>query len=346
MIETEPLMQQKHIAGIRTYFLNTDELPLVIEPIDGNASLSDLVNSLKQDNDSYRELLLKYGGLLFRGFPVTNEDDFATLIDGFGLGKFVDYIGGDSPRDKIKGGVYTSTEAPPSVKIPLHNELSFVKHYPKHIYFYCHIAPQQNGETIIADARKVLKSIDPAVRKRFQDKKIRYVSCYYSKSKVMDTLNKWQRSHKPWKDVFETMDKGEVERKCHKSEFEYKWFKNDWLQIAQTRPATLVHPTTKEEVWFNQAHLYDFNPRLLGLWRYVGAKLFYIRKHTRLHEVFYGDGSKIARKDLYHVMDALDRNTIYFPWKKGDVLVLDNVLAMHGRATFTGKRRILTAMTD
>lgn len=345
MLETEPMIHQKKIAGIRTYFLNTDELPLVVEPVE-KMTLSELRQALKTHNEEFRELLLKYGGLLFRGFPINNEDDFAALIEGFGLGKFVDYIGGDSPRDKIKGGVYTSTEAPPSIKIPLHNELSFVKHYPKHIYFYCHVAPQKDGETIIADARKVLKSIDQNVRTKFQDRKIRYVSCYYSKSKIMDTLNKWQRSHKPWKDVFETTSKSEVERKCHSSEFEYKWNKNDWLQISQTRPATLIHPLTKEEVWFNQAHLYDFNPRLLGFWRYIGAKLFYIQKHTRLHEVFYGDGKTINRSDLYHVMDALDKNTIYFQWKKGDVLVLDNVLTMHGRATFTGKRRILTAMTD
>lgn len=339
-------LEQKMLTDIKTKFLNGNELPLVIEPADKNMSLADLLELLHREKPFFKNQLLKYGGLLFRGFPIKNEDDFATLIEGFGAGKFVDYIGGDSPRDKIKGGVYTSTEAPPSIKIPLHNELSFVKHYPKHIYFYCHVAPQKDGETIIADARKVLKSIDPEVKKRFKEKRLKYVSCYYSKSKLMDTLNKWQRSHKPWKDVFETTDKNEVEKRCRASEFDFKWQKNDWLQISQTRPATLVHPLTNEEVWFNQAHLYDFNPRLLGFWRYVAAKLFYIRKHTRLHEVFHADGSRIRRSDLYHVMDALDKNTVYFPWAKGDVLVLDNVLAMHGRATFTGKRRILTAMTD
>jgi alpha-ketoglutarate-dependent taurine dioxygenase len=65
----------------------------------------------------------------------------------------------------------------------------------------------------------------------------------------------------------------------------------------------------------------------------------------RLHEVFFADGSTIPLKDLYHILDVLDANTIYFPWKKGDVLVLDNILAMHGRAVFSGKRRILAAMT-
>lgn len=161
----------------------------------------------------------------------------------------------------------------------------------------------------------------------------------------MNLLNKFQRSHKSWIDVFETESKEEVERKCRESEFEFKWQQNDWLQISQTRPAVMSHPTTKDMIWFNQAHLYDFNPKFLGLTRYVGAKLFYIRKHMRLHEVFFADSSPIPRADLYHIMQQLDANTIYFPWQKGDVLVLDNVLAMHGRAPFSGKRRILTAMT-
>jgi hypothetical protein len=98
-------------------------------------------------------------------------------------------------------------------------------------------------------------------------------------------------------------------------------------------------------VWFNQAHLFDFNPKLLGLWRYIGTKILYCRNYTQLHRVFFGDGSTIPREDLYNIMDVLDVNTVSFPWQKSDILVLDNILAMHGRATFTGKRRILAAMT-
>lgn len=328
-----------------TKFINAEKLPLVVEPAKKNISSSEFLSLLNANKEHFKKLILKHGGLLFRNFPVGNENDFADFIKTLDVGKFVDYIGGDSPRNKIKEGVYTSTEAPPSIKIPLHNELSFVKKYPKHIFFYCHIAPQENGETIIADARQVYKAIDEKVKKRFTENGLKYVSCYYFKSALMNFMNKLQKSHKSWIDVFETHDKNEVEKKCLENEFGYKWQQNDWLQISQNRPAVMAHPITNEMVWFNQAHLYDFNPKLLGWWRYVGAKLFYIRKHMRLHEIFFGNGSKIPREDLYHILEALDANTVKFPWQKGDVLVLDNVLAMHGRATFTGKRRVLTAMT-
>ena len=74
-------------------------------------------------------------------------------------------------------------------------------------------------------------------------------------------------------------------------------------------------------------------------------KLFYFRKSTRLHEIQFADGSVIPRKDIYNILDILQANTVTFPWQKGDILILDNILAMHGRAPFTGKRRILTALT-
>ncbi len=329
---------------IKSSFINKEQLPLLIQP--QNAfSKNEFYQFLSQEKEQLKAQLLKYGGLLFRDFPLENADDFAQGIKQLGLGNFIDYIGGDSPRNKINEGVYTSTEAPPSIKIPLHNELSFVKNYPKHIYFFCEIAPKEKGETILADCRKVFKGINRPVMDRFNQKKLRYVSCYYYKSAIMDFINKIQPSHKSWMQVFETDSKGDVERKCNENEFEFKWSKNDWLQISQVRPATIKHPETLEDVWFNQAHLYDFNRKLLGNWRYVVAKLFYYQDHRKLHQIFFEDRSSVRREDLYHVMKVLDDETLSFPWKKGDFLVLDNVLAMHGRAPFEGKRRVLAAMT-
>ena len=304
-----------------------------------------LVNALQTHKPAFHQLLLKHGALLFRGFPVECAAHFATFIETLGLGNFVNYIGGDSPRDKVEEKVYTSTEAPPALRIPLHQELSFIKKHPRHIYFYCDIAPASQGETIIGDARRIYQAIDPAVRQRFEAKGLTYTSNYYHQSQIMRWMNRIQRSHKSWTEVFETEDRQDVEQKCRSNEFEWQWTKRGWIKIMQTRPATLEHPLTMEKVWFNQAHLYDFNPRLLGWGRYLGSKLFYFRKFTRLHEIMHADGSKVARDDLYHILDVLQQNTVAFPWQKGDVMVLDNILAMHGRAPFQGSRRILTALT-
>jgi hypothetical protein len=145
--------------------------------------------------------------------------------------------------------------------------------------------------------------------------------------------------------VFETEDKREVEQKCDENDITFQWNPDDWIELNQTRPAVIDHPLTQETVWFNQAHHFDLNPKLLGWWRYLGSKVLYYKKYRKLHEIFFGNGKPIPREYLYHILDTLDANTISFPWQKGDLLVLDNILAMHGRAPFSGKRRILTAMT-
>ncbi len=329
---------------MKTSFLNDKKLPLVIEP-ENKLSFDDTIKLFAENRDYFSKEILKYGGILLRGFPVEGADGFNRVIEALDYGKPLNYIGGDTPRDKVKGKVYTSTEAPPAFQIPLHNEMSFIDNYPRHIYFYCDIPSETGGETIIGDARSIYSSITQDVRKRFEDKKLKYISNFYGKSRLLDLINKFQRAHKTWMDAFETSDKEEVGSLCEANHYGYKWNKNDWLQVIYSRPAVIQHEITGENIWFNQAHLYDYNPRLLGRLNWLGTKALYFKKNTIMHEIYYGDNEPIPRKDLYHVMDVLDKETIRFPWQKGDVMVLDNVLAMHGRAPFTGKRRILAALT-
>jgi len=283
---------------IVTSYLNKEELPLVVQPKGQKMSLGDWVIYLRENRAFFQKALLKNGGILFRGFPIQSPDDFGALIEAMGTGPCVDYVGGDSPRNKVKGNIYTSTEAPPSFKIPLHNELSFVKYFPSHIYFYCETPSQEGGETIIADARKIYQTVDADVRGRFEEKGLKYVSRYYSKSPLMDLINKIQRGHKTWKEVLETDKKEEVEKKCRDNEFGFCWHKNDWLEITQKAPASLKHPHTQETVWFNQSHLYDYNPRLLGWHRYLGTKVILGEVDTITPELLTTTSEALYRKYL------------------------------------------------
>lgn len=332
------------MENVKTKFINRQRLPLVIEPKQNN-SFAALIDYIRSDREIIAKKLLTFGGLLFRGFAIDGAEAFNTVIKTLGLGELLSYVGGDSPRTKVQGNVYTSTEVPASFNLPLHNEMSFIKNYPSHIYFYCDIPAETGGETIIADARAVYKAVDPKIKERFVNGGLKYVSNFYGHSKVLDILNRFQRCHKSWMEAFETNDKVEVEKRCLENEFGYKWGSKDWLQVTYETPSVIAHPKTGERVWFNQAHLFDYNPRLLGLFNWMGAQLLYVRKNTVLHEVYHGNGQPIIRKDLYHVMDVLEQKTLRFPWQKGDMMVLDNVLTMHGRASFTGKRRILAALT-
>ncbi len=60
----------------------------------------------------------------------------------------------------------------------------------------------------------------------------------------------------------------------------------------------------------------------------------------------FGDGSPIPAEYLEHVSGILESEKIPFRWRAGDFILLDNLLAFHGRNPFHGPRRILTVLKD
>ena len=64
------------------------------------------------------------------------------------------------------------------------------------------------------------------------------------------------------------------------------------------------------------------------------------------NNTYDGDGSPMEPEVLDALRAAYCAETVAFPWQEGDILMLDNMLAAHGRAPFTGPRRILVAMAE
>lgn len=327
-----------------SFLTQSGSLPLVLKSKKQLNTLQEVENFLSTSSTEIHQQLKIHGAVLLRGFPIQDGDGFASVVRALQLGPFMDYVGGDSPRKQITQGVFTSTEAPPWLTIPLHNELSYAYKQPSHIFFNCHIAPKAKGETPIADARRIFHSLDPKIREEFVKKGVTYRSAYHPGKGLIPTIV--GGAHRSWQEVFLTEDKQQVEEICRKRNIACRFTKKGWLVIEETRKATALHPETKEEVWFNQAHLFKLTSRLLGFWRHLGTKILYLNKDNLLHDATFGDGSPIPLSTLHHVMDTLDTHTIAFPWQQGDVLILDNYLAMHGRASFKGPRRIFTSMTN
>lgn len=320
---------------MKTGWINKGKPPLLVEPRGGRGSgrAAEALFSLCQDGrESLREMLLKAGALLFRGFGELSPPEFAGFVRAFSGRTPLDYVGGASPRVKVGEGVYTSTEYPRHYMLSLHNELSYTYRWPEHLYFYCVTPAAEGGETPLADSRVLLEKIDSEVVARFRERKIRYERRLHGGSGVGLS----------WQEAFETDERAAVEDYCREGNVLYHWGEDGGLRMSQVRPATHVHTLTGEEVWFNQADAFHTSGMHPETYRSYISRM---REEEFPLGACHGDGSALDPAALAHVREVMAAEMSLFPWRAGDLLVLDNVLTAHGRMPFSGARRILLAMT-
>jgi alpha-ketoglutarate-dependent taurine dioxygenase len=320
------------------------ELPLVIRPT-GGAGAEDLASLVHGDHERLEQLLLQHGGLLFRGFDATRAEDLQAIVEADGAPP-MHYFGGISPRTTVHGSVYTATELPPGVQIPLHNELSYLAVYPRRLWFSCSQPAMQGGETTLVDGRALYQLVNGDVRARFVERGVRYRCSFHGESALHDLLDRFQKVTKSWMDAFETSDRRIVEQRCREMGATPHWLESGRLILETQRPAAVDHPVTGERVWFNSAHLFHINPRGIGWTRYLLSRLYSIRPENSTHEATYGDGSPIERETIEHLFDVMEAARVAVDWQRGDVLWVDNLLCMHGRNPFRGRRRVLAALTQ
>lgn len=320
---------------IKTALFDNLRMPLVIEfepGQTGRGKPEKLFAVCREKKDFLSDNLHNFGALLFRGFGLTSEADLAKFAAAFSGKDLLNYTGGASPRSRLEGKVYTSTEYPPDLTLALHNELSYADKFPRLLFFCCAAQPETGGETSIADSRRILNGIEPEVVRVFRRKGVMYVR----------NLDANKGSGYSWQDAFETEDKRAVEKHCREIGADFVWRGNDILSLSQIRPAIAVHPETGEEVWFNQAHC--FHPSALDAKTYQHFIAQMPEDDFRLNARF-GDGSLIPIEMLEQIRAISASETVLFPWRAGDVLVLDNLLAAHGRMPFAGARKIILAMS-
>ena len=72
----------------------------------------------------------------------------------------------------------------------------------------------------------------------------------------------------------------------------------------------------------------------------VAAKKLTLKPEEQSMHVVFGDGTEIPKSYVQHIEDVIWKNFVIFPWKKNDLLVLDNFSTAHGRMPYEGKRQI------
>jgi len=313
-------------------------MPVVPEmPAIGSAR--EAIDWLRTHAAQIQDLVSTASVVLLRGFEISSPEDFRAICAAIEP-ELRPYTGGDSPRTGVADRVYTSTEYDAGLEVLLHNELSYAGWSPRLVFFGCLQPSLTGGETQIADGRAIYRAMPERIRETFEDRGIVYLQ------------HLWDADGEPavgksWQETFEMSDRAAVETYLQESGMAWDW--TDYgLRTRAPHAAVVTHPNTGEACWWNQADQWHrglasvktsfgknddprFDPATSG-------------EASLGNHVVFGDGSEIGVADLETVRTVNRSQEILFPWQAGDVMMIDNVLAMHGRKPYTGPRRILVAM--
>ncbi|MCF5657016.1 TauD/TfdA family dioxygenase [Pseudomonas poae] len=302
-------------------------LPLVLEPaVEG----VDLAAWAASERDALEQKLLQHGALLFRGFGVNSVEQFDQVIAALSPGA-LEYMFRASPRTRVGGNIYTSTDYPADQMIFPHNEHSYSPRFPLRLFFYCQLPSETGGETPIGSTRSVKSRISSDIQARFREKGVLYVRNYGDGFGL------------PWQSVFQSSERSDVEAYCASVGIEVEWKANNRLRTRQRGPAVVRHPRTGEEVWFNHATFFHISTLPAAIRDSLQGNFSDLDLPTN---TFYGDGTPIEPQVLHALRAAYLDSLVRFTWQQGDVLFIDNMLAVHGREPFTGKRAIMTGMAE
>lgn len=269
-----------------------------------------------------------YGAILFRGFGIHSAEAMNRLIQGISEDA-LPYEERSSPRSQVSGNIYTSTDHPPSERIFLHSEQSYNLAFPRHLYFCCVTPSRERGETPLADTRRVFQRLPTSLRAKFLEKGYMYVRNFGSRFGLS------------WQTAFQTEDPAVVEAYCRRQGIEFEWRDGNRLRTRQVRRVAGRHPVTGEPTWFNHATFFHVST----LPREVGAALLAEFGEEELpNNTYYGDGSPIEPEVMEILRAAYEAEQVAFSWERGDALLVENMLAAHGRSSFVGPRLILAGM--
>ncbi|MBU3003751.1 TauD/TfdA family dioxygenase [Paraglaciecola arctica] len=274
--------------------------------------------------------LKESGAILFRGFPVDSAESFDEFSNSFGYPNFTYKESlSNAVRINFTKRVFTANEAPKDVEIFLHHEMAQTPISPSKLFFFCKSAAEQGGETPLCRSdmlfANLLKQM-PEVAADFANKGLKYTT----QMPAEDDSNSGQG--RSWKSTLSVQDQTQAEHKL--AELGYSW---EWLEDGSLRATTPVLPAVidignDKKVFYNQL-----------IAAYMGWKG--VRENPS-SAITFGDGTPIPIEGLQLAVKLSEKYTFDLPWQDGDVALVDNYMAMHGRRPFSGerKRQVLVAL--
>ena len=294
------------------------------------SSLGDCVEWVKANLGELETQLRQSGAILFRGFPIDSAESFDEFSNAFGYPNFTYQESlSNAVRINFTKRVFTANEAPKEVEIFLHHEMAQTPISPSKLFFFCKSAADEGGATPLCRSDMLFAELAqdmPALAADFVKKGLKYTT----HMPAQDDHGSGQG--RSWSSTLSVETKEEAESKL--AELAYSW---QWKPDGSLKATTPVLPAVIDlgegrQVFYNQL-----------IAAYMGWKG--VRENPS-SAITFGDGTPIPVEGLERAVALSRKFTFDLPWQDGDVALVDNYIAMHGRKSYSGerKRQVLVAL--
>lgn len=291
--------------------------------------------------------LKNHGAVVFRGFELSEEaSGFTQVGEALELERCEDPLHSVAARDPVdkEKGVYEAVNKPSRRKfyVGMHNEM-VGNRAPGAAIFVCFKAAEEGGEFLIADGRKMFGKLDQEFLESSYDREIRYSTAEFPVGFV-ESLGPLQGVAEPvLYGIMTQALKAKVD-----FDVELRWERSgyDGSKILQVRALPQVpvvrHPYTGEPAWWGSMHSHSEFLRSEREKVFGDEGLDTTTGASRINktDVYYADsGEKVEDDRMKHLDDVTMETAVKVKMQKGDMVLLDNYLVMHGRCPFEGTRK-------
>ena len=283
---------------------------------------------ITENSDQLGQQAARHGAILLRGLPLTSPEDFdvAVRASKFPAFSYEDSLS-NAYRINYTPRVFSANEAPPEVTIFLHHEMAQTPIYPSKLFFFCQIAPDKGGATPICRSDILWERLTEQLSdfaSTCLEKGLKYSLTMAGES---DQSSGMGRS---WQSTFSVESREAAENRMN--ELGYSW---QWQDNSDLRATTPVLPAVRD---LGDGRSSFFNQLIAAFkgWKDI--------RNDPSKAITFGDGTPINPSDVAKTSELADEVTFDIPWQSGDLALVDNYTAMHGRRTFSGTRKVLASL--
>jgi len=262
------------------------------------------------------DLLKRFGAIAFMGFGAA-VDTFTAFTARFGTdcltyrgGGYARRCAGDGRDPTLLSVSFAPTrEGQPGFPLPLHGEMYYLDVRPAIMWFYCRQPADSGGELILCDGPQVYDALSDSARALLASKRLKYIRRY---------------GDGEWQQIYQTDD---LEAAAHFAEA-------NGLEVTIDRERSAIRT--------EYLHSAFGRTRWSARPAYINNMMAVLRQEAVGRDqslVRFEDGSRLPEDLVAEISTAQAANTIEIPMRSGDVVLLDNSRAMHGRRAFRGGDR-------